>query len=491
MAFSNVRIIDDAYISFRYSHNLAEGKGLVFNAGEYVEGYTNLLWTLLMAVPEALGIPVHLFAAYAGLTLGLLALFETWQICCLMRLSAWATAAAVLTLGAYPAFWLTATMGLEGGLFAFLLALAVRLLFSGRSLWAGFVGGLMFATRPESALLLGVFTLYVLIDSEERKQGLLSLVAPWLALVTTVTAWRLYYYGAWVPNTIAAKAPPERTLGAIQVNVLTGLDYIGGFLWSASPLVLGGALGFLARVRSPAVWLCAGCVLAEVPAVLINGGDWMPNFRLLSVYTPLLAVLLGVAVDRAVRASTQSSQPALLIALAFLVVLSAFLPQEHQWDPTPDANVTASEPCWQTLSEELKPVLLPSDVVAAEAIGILSYENPRVYVHDIFGLTDRHIALNGDFAVRQYGTLAPEYTYHEIQPDLILLHSGLHWATRLVHASAGTYEEEYRTYELAGLQGCPPKTFVISIREEHIPRILPALAELTPQSLKVHGTTSQ
>jgi hypothetical protein len=35
------------------SANLVAGHGLVFNPGERVEGYTNFLWTLLMAVPIA------------------------------------------------------------------------------------------------------------------------------------------------------------------------------------------------------------------------------------------------------------------------------------------------------------------------------------------------------------------------------------------------------------------------------------------------------
>jgi hypothetical protein len=41
---------------------LAAGNGLVFNPGEYVEGYTNFLWALLMAIPHWLGIDVILFA---------------------------------------------------------------------------------------------------------------------------------------------------------------------------------------------------------------------------------------------------------------------------------------------------------------------------------------------------------------------------------------------------------------------------------------------
>ena len=40
---------DDAFISFRYARNLAEGHGLVWNPGEAVEGYTNFLWVVLMA----------------------------------------------------------------------------------------------------------------------------------------------------------------------------------------------------------------------------------------------------------------------------------------------------------------------------------------------------------------------------------------------------------------------------------------------------------
>ncbi|MCX6170800.1 MAG: hypothetical protein NTX65_15780 [Ignavibacteriales bacterium] len=42
-------IQDDAYTSFRYAKNFAEGKGLVFNEGEKVEGYTNFLWVMILS----------------------------------------------------------------------------------------------------------------------------------------------------------------------------------------------------------------------------------------------------------------------------------------------------------------------------------------------------------------------------------------------------------------------------------------------------------
>lgn len=51
---------DDAMISMRYAYNLAHGRGFVWNPGEYVQGYTNLGWALVMAAVHWLGAPLHL-----------------------------------------------------------------------------------------------------------------------------------------------------------------------------------------------------------------------------------------------------------------------------------------------------------------------------------------------------------------------------------------------------------------------------------------------
>ena len=47
-------LFDDATISMRYAWKLAHASGLVWNHGERVEGYTNLLMTLLMSAPARL-----------------------------------------------------------------------------------------------------------------------------------------------------------------------------------------------------------------------------------------------------------------------------------------------------------------------------------------------------------------------------------------------------------------------------------------------------
>jgi len=56
-------LFDDAMISMRYARNFAEGHGLVWNPGAApVQGYTNPLWTFVMAAVHAAGVPPRLAA---------------------------------------------------------------------------------------------------------------------------------------------------------------------------------------------------------------------------------------------------------------------------------------------------------------------------------------------------------------------------------------------------------------------------------------------
>lgn len=222
-----------------------------------------------------------------------------------------------------------------------------------------------------------------------------------------------------------------------------------------------------------------------MPAVLINGGDWMLNHRLVAPYAPLLAVLLGVSADRALASAPRVPRAVPLAALALLVVGTAFLPREHRWNPSPDAEIAEAEPCWQTLSAAAGPALLPSDAMAPDVLGLISYENPEVYSHDLLGLTDRHIALRGDYYVPQFGKTDVAYTYHEVRPDVVLTQTGPAFFGAMARVSGGTYDETYRTYEFTGLTACRPKVFVVAIREEHVPRILPAFSAFDPKPVEV------
>ena len=68
-------VCDDAFISFRYAQNLAQGNGLRFNPGDgpATEGFSNLLWVLISAIPESFGTPaptvMPILSALCGMTL--------------------------------------------------------------------------------------------------------------------------------------------------------------------------------------------------------------------------------------------------------------------------------------------------------------------------------------------------------------------------------------------------------------------------------------
>ena len=49
-------VLDDAFVYFRYAENFAQTGELVFNLGEYVEGFTSPLWMVLLAITRAIGL---------------------------------------------------------------------------------------------------------------------------------------------------------------------------------------------------------------------------------------------------------------------------------------------------------------------------------------------------------------------------------------------------------------------------------------------------
>ncbi|MBE7560362.1 hypothetical protein HS125_16035 [bacterium] len=101
-------LVDDAFISFRYAENLAAGRGLVFNPGERVEGYSNLLWVLILAGANRLGLPTIATAQGLGCVAAFLALMLTF----FLRRRSPAHFAALLLAASLPwALW--AVSGME------------------------------------------------------------------------------------------------------------------------------------------------------------------------------------------------------------------------------------------------------------------------------------------------------------------------------------------------------------------------------------------
>jgi hypothetical protein len=314
--------LDDTFISFRYARNLAEGNGLVFNPGERVEGYTNLLFVLLAAACFPLGLDPLLGTALVSVAAAAGVLALTVRLGRALGALAGGDrrpgepdvagavgfrpgiglgALVLLLTGEAFAYW--SVIGLETVPFAALACAGLLLLIregrAERGHASAWVFILLSMTRPEGAYVCGVaLTAAAVLDRRRngnwRHVGRLAVTAGIAgAGLMALSAWRLWYYGSLVPNTFHAKV----TGGPGQL--LTGLRYLLDWAVS-SPLLAASLLAPLAllsgRVRARLgrghpIWLVYSVVLSIVLYNVVVGGDSMPFFRFFAHVLPLLGLL--------------------------------------------------------------------------------------------------------------------------------------------------------------------------------------------------------
>ena len=208
-------ICDDAFISYRYARNLLEGLGLVFNAGERVEGYTNFLWTVWLTLGLACGYSAESWSQFWGITcyISAVALLIIYHFRLRQCIPAGPLALPVAALGAaFHLDWnIYATSGLETSLYTFFV-LAGYLLLTAIALHprqlvaSGVIFGLATLTRPDGILFASLGGLFVFLTTKPRFQRCLLYSASFAAIWLPFVLWRLWYYEEFFPNTYYAKS---------------------------------------------------------------------------------------------------------------------------------------------------------------------------------------------------------------------------------------------------------------------------------------------
>ncbi len=429
--------LDDAYISYRYASNWVAGHGLVWNPGEYVEGFTNPLWTAAIALGLALGGEARPLGHALGLLSGLatlcatLALARAWLPTGRSALAAW----SVLPVATSVSFLDWTTAGLETPLVAALGTFA--LVASARERHGLALGLLVLTTltRMDSALLALPVLGAPLLSCDLRRLASWRNVALFAAFLVLVTAARLLYYGSPLPNTFYAKVG--------DVPMAFGLLYVEAFLKSGAVFLLPlAALGLAGDRRR---WPTALWMLVLTAYVVRVGGDAFPNGRFL---LPLLPALSAAAVAGLVLAFEHDRRiglvlapllplacvwqifhdlpgalgvamalPWIAVALhgrlpgralvlgaavigALLVVAAAGGPRGVAWTLRDSARDRELARVWrlaehgertQSARAARLRALDGEPLLAAGAIGVLGFES-RLPIIDILGLTDAHIA---------------------------------------------------------------------------------------------------
>ena len=318
---------DDAFISFRYADHLANGNGLVFNPGERVEGYTNFLWTLILAGFAAVGadlgqvamvLSLACFAGLIALVPRLLRHGRPEAPVAFVSVAALATAAQY-TLASYS------TSGLETMFATLLAAVAVERALCRAPLAAGAAGIAATLAHPDHGILYAALGLAILLDSD-RRRGLHRYALPFVLVYVPYFAWRWNYYGEFFPNTYYAKSAG---LAYFEQGWVYAASFaIGSGLWLAAPLVAFG----LWRTRHT---LLGRYLLVAVPLFVLYvakiGGDFMYG----RLFCPLVAPLLVVA-EVGWRELMREGRPALaaagLAAFAMVAVPTViFEAGEKKW----------------------------------------------------------------------------------------------------------------------------------------------------------------
>jgi hypothetical protein len=428
LAYRVLWLCDDAYISFRYARNLAEGHGLVFNPGERVEGYTNFLWTLVLAGAGWLGanIPhVALFGnllAFGGVLL--LTAAAARRASPGGREDGPVLPLAALALAGSGAFTVWGSSGLETMPAALLVIAGVWA--AGRSpALAGLFLALAAMTRPDHVLLVAAMGLALVAEdlcfgrtpAAEASGGRWRMVlrrldvprylryaAPFLLLYVPYFLWRWRYYGDLFPNTYYAKSGGSTYWQQGWIYASATLLSTGAWLFlPAFFLALVGRPRDRHETRVRAFALLAVVLLGGY--VVRVGGDFMMNRFFIDLLPPVL-----VAAEAGLRWQAREAAPRFRVAVAALAALAVAGP----WLPV--ELIRPGEKKWHLAAEEtfyrLRSVF-PISVsgigdqavkvkqvftdrgflprLALGSVGVIGYET-RMPIVDVFGLTNRAIA---------------------------------------------------------------------------------------------------
>ncbi|MBN1578034.1 MAG: glycosyltransferase family 39 protein [Chitinispirillaceae bacterium] len=326
--------VDDSFITYRHADNLARGRGLVYNEGERVEGTSNFLFAVMLAVVRKSGGDLLAGAKVLGVLFGALTLFFTFALSRSINGSGGVRAliAPSFTV-ANVSFLAWSVGGLETTLYAFLLTLALYLMHgetTGRRFpWSAVVFGLLSLTRPEGiffALAL-IVTVNFIAGRQTLRYNLL-----WLGMLAAVfvpfECWRWWYYGKLLPNTCYAKvhlSSPGLLVNTIRYYCLGYADANGGTALYLLGLV---PLGILSG-RKTYVRLLGSAVAIQVAYIILVNGDWMPTWRFFVPITGILAVLISQGLIGLYREGLKKIIPLPVAVISLALILAASLSTGH------------------------------------------------------------------------------------------------------------------------------------------------------------------
>lgn len=420
---------DDPFVALRYAWNLVHGNGLVFNAGQHVNGATSPAGLVLgvLAVASPLG-HAYLKLKLLSLVFGLLTLQRARKLAESLIQDRWVRWLALIAIGSSSPIAVSSASGLETTIDSFaivglLVELCSQRAFRRPARAAG-LASLAVLARPEAILVVAAVAAVGVVTERgcpiwKRVAWALGPAASEGFLLVSNRA----YYGSWLPNTFYAKQlPPARAstngwnylIGTIHPKAVVGWSGAGGtaafkmdgyLLGTLFALFLIGAVMALFRWRSRGYLLAA--LAAQALFVWRLGGDWMGGARFLEPVIVVLYVLQATGIAAVARLLARHIRTRLIHGIAFGLILATSV---YQYAPAGahdtikaltggvDDRSLLRAGGYGNYSEAWaeSPVLLecarPGSVVAMTEVGFGAFARPDLRVLDLRGLTNSQIA---------------------------------------------------------------------------------------------------
>lgn len=381
---------DDAYITFRFARNIADGLGFSYNPGTPTYGSTAPLWVFLIAGVSLLGLSIP-DAAHLLNWIFVLAAVPIFYKLALRYLDRGAAACAAVLLVLDPWFIHWGISGMENGL-ALCLLMGVlwaqsALRNSGRVNWVTpWLAGLAVLCRPEMTLLAGMVLLDILVFERRRRwANLLAALAGYTLVVGPWLVYALQVFAFPIPNTIAAKLSSDHLAALERVVLYFGTFWVFQGLAAAAIVAYAPLRRELLR-RLPAAapqWLLPVAWALVLPVFYIAGGAPVAG-RYMMFGLPCY-LLIGVGAWSLLWRKTPRLIAASMLATLALVLFVQF---RYCWYLTHFPE--GMDPRMIEAARSIRELSKASDLVAADQIGVLGYFTGRPIL-DVFGLASPEV----------------------------------------------------------------------------------------------------
>jgi len=406
---------DDAFISYRYASNLAEGRGFVFNPGERVMASTSPGHVLLAAAAYTVGgrdrLPVVMnvigVAAWIAQAAALLVLLRG----ALGELGAGLVALALAAGCANSWNWVPLETNIAFALGLWTLTLAHR----GRLVAAAVLAALAILFRADAAVVA------VLAAALALSSPLTDLVRPALAFFIVALPWPVFaalYFGTPFPASLAAKAHktplPDYAWHALSHPASVLLDRGDLATVAAAWLLAAAGAIFLVRRDRRLLVLPAWLVLHTTAYILLR-----PDVLYIWHLYPSSA-LLGILALSSLAALVTLGRPVLrtagVAAVALMIALFAVRTAQSRGYMRGGYWAGARNAVYVSLAEQIARHAGPDERVAALEVGTIAYYSDRL-MHDRSGLVTPAGPIPPD--VGWYVLVAHQFQQWKDDPDWV------------------------------------------------------------------------